>query len=188
MSLATVIPVEIVNHILSFRPRHPDAELIQNFWEIECDGICGDYDYTFLSISSLTRYYYKKPLVFKNILASGYLKNKDKEYRLKFMDTDNNMTTYCDYAKIYNEYGTYEDVNNDFIYGDEDDDEDDACSVCGEYDKYYSNDLDDWFCRFCDDNAIWCENCRGEVIVGEGETLEDYMEEDLIYCRICLDN
>jgi hypothetical protein len=28
MSLATIIPVEIVNHILSFRPRHPVAKLI----------------------------------------------------------------------------------------------------------------------------------------------------------------
>ena len=32
-SLAEIIPIELVNHILSFRPRHPNAELIFQFKE-----------------------------------------------------------------------------------------------------------------------------------------------------------
>ena len=32
-SLAKFIPIELVNHILSFRPRHPDAELIKKYKE-----------------------------------------------------------------------------------------------------------------------------------------------------------
>lgn len=32
-SLAEFIPIELVNHILSFRPRHPDAELIKELKE-----------------------------------------------------------------------------------------------------------------------------------------------------------
>jgi len=30
-SLAEFIPIELINHILSYRPRHPDAELIKQF-------------------------------------------------------------------------------------------------------------------------------------------------------------
>jgi len=35
MSLAEIIPIELFNHILSFRPRHPDACLIKDALEIE---------------------------------------------------------------------------------------------------------------------------------------------------------
>jgi hypothetical protein len=128
MSLATIIPVEIVNHILSFRPRHPVAQLIKNLWKTERDDT--DVADTFLQMSYATRFYYRRPLVFKNILVMGYLKNKDKNYNDYLVENKYRQRNYYnileDYFAIEMIYEPWE--TEDPIYGDEDDY--DACSEC----------------------------------------------------------
>lgn len=49
-SLAEFIPIELVNHILSFRPRHPDACLIKEFKDKifrKADLVMNSYTYEF---------------------------------------------------------------------------------------------------------------------------------------------
>jgi hypothetical protein len=128
MSLATIIPIELVNHILSFRPRHPVAELIRQI-KLNIDDIVFEFkddclDLTILEISALSRGLsskYKNILgtyVFKNILSKNYYRyNKDKEYNPYYQQVkygwtykpngfrkNINKNLYNDYKFIYENY------------------------------------------------------------------------------------
>jgi hypothetical protein len=55
MSLATIIPTEIVNHILSFRPTHPTARIIMEKKQeiiMSMDPLYFSGDETFMEMSS----------------------------------------------------------------------------------------------------------------------------------------
>jgi hypothetical protein len=159
MSLATIIPVEIVNHILSFRPRHPVAQLIKNLWKTECDDT--DAAETFLEMASVTRFYYRRPLVFKNMLVPSYLKNKDKNYADKLFN-GKYINVFDDYDNIYDEYGTWQ--TEDPIYGDEDLE---YCWECGRQldqgetiDNYFIVIQED--CEYSED-YIRCKECWEKI-------------------------
>jgi|TARA_R110000868_G_scaffold219194_3_gene470032 hypothetical protein len=56
-SLAEIIPIELVNHILSFRPRHPVAELICQFKKSYLNENCRYYN---MPIGGFHYYYHYK--------------------------------------------------------------------------------------------------------------------------------
>jgi hypothetical protein len=76
-SLAEFIPIELVNHILSFRPRHPDAELIKEFKD-----------------SILNKY--------KEFLMRRGLELLDKDFELTFKEIDISRQKIFSSEIIYN--------------------------------------------------------------------------------------
>jgi hypothetical protein len=94
MSLATIIPIELVNHILSFRPRHPVAELIRNYKiKVIRDYIEEFEDEDFEDEENIYDYLYG--YTFYNLSIKVGIFNC---YDI------NNMILVYDYNSIYNEY------------------------------------------------------------------------------------
>jgi hypothetical protein len=94
MSLATIIPIELVNHILSFRPRHSVAELIRNYKiKVIRDYIKEAEDEDFVDKENRYDYLYKGTF-YKLSITVGIF---------NYYDIDNMILVY-DYNRIYEEY------------------------------------------------------------------------------------
>ena len=83
-SLAEFIPIELVNHILSFRPRHPNAELIKQFKDMAffwCNN--GRFDYKELINMSFKEIqdYIDDTIFSHHITPNAIYKIKTKKYK-----------------------------------------------------------------------------------------------------------
>lgn len=89
-SLAEFIPIELVNHILSFRPRHPDACLIKELKKRTIVLFMGNnplmrksltpFDMTFKELDGNSRYYENG--IFSHYIVPGSIyKIKTKKYK-----------------------------------------------------------------------------------------------------------
>jgi hypothetical protein len=89
-SLAEVIPIELVNHILSFRPRHPDAEIIKKLKKRTMllymannptmRKSLAPFDMTFKELDGNSRYYENG--IFSHYIVNGCIyKIKTKKYK-----------------------------------------------------------------------------------------------------------
>ena len=100
ISLAKFIPIELVNHILSFRPRHPNAYLIKEFKESYLNKNCRYYNYHIGGIE----YYHLYKQTFKQINDSWKMLN-------------DSIFSRCVRENCIYKIATKESKDSDWVYG-----------------------------------------------------------------------